>query len=215
MFDDPAMRKAAAAAFAIHAPDIVYAYSGQMARFVPEGTGARFLMDFVDVDSAKFEGYAEAASGPWAVINRREGRLLAAFERAGRDPTDVELMMFAQANSEHCRHKIFNARWTIDGQPQPHTLFDMIRHTHAASPAGTVVAYADNAAVLAGCQRAMIFGGTATVEQYHGNPRVQAHGPGFSKILLGDDMVDKWEDYLDLMVDSVLINSGRSCISTW
>jgi acyl-CoA reductase-like NAD-dependent aldehyde dehydrogenase len=51
------------------------------------------------------------------------------------------------------------------------------------------------------------------VKQYHGNPRVQPHGPGFSKILLGDDLVDKWEDYLDIMVDSVLINSGRSCIS--
>jgi hypothetical protein len=69
------------------------------------------------------------------------------------------------------------------------------------------------AAVLQGCERAMIFGGTATVKQYHGNPRVQPHGPGFSKILLGDDVVDKWENYLDIMVDSVLINSGRSCIS--
>ena len=69
------------------------------------------------------------------------------------------------------------------------------------------------AAVLAGCQRAMIFGGTATVEQYRGNPRVQAHGPGFSKILLGDDVVDQWEDYLDLMVESIYINSGRGCIN--
>lgn len=69
------------------------------------------------------------------------------------------------------------------------------------------------ASVLAGCERAMIFGGTATVERYHGNPRVQAHGPGFSKIVFGDDMVDDWEKYLDLMVDSVLANSGRSCIS--
>jgi acyl-CoA reductase-like NAD-dependent aldehyde dehydrogenase len=59
----------------------------------------------------------------------------------------------------------------------------------------------------------MIFGGTATVKQYHGNPRVQAHGPGFSKILLGDDMVDRWEEYLDLMCDSIYVNSGRSCIS--
>ena len=69
------------------------------------------------------------------------------------------------------------------------------------------------AAVLQGCERAMIFGGTATVKQYNGNPRVQPHGPGFSKILLGDDMVDKWENYLDIMVDSVLVNSGRGCIS--
>ena len=69
------------------------------------------------------------------------------------------------------------------------------------------------AAVLDGCERAMIFGGTPTVERYLANPRVQAHGPGFSKILFGDDMVDDWEKHLDLMVDSVLINSGRSCIS--
>src|SRR5262245_32572253 len=69
------------------------------------------------------------------------------------------------------------------------------------------------AAVLAHCPRSLIFGGSATVEQYKGNPRVQAHGPGFSKILLGDDMVDQWEKYLDIMVDSVLINSGRGCIN--
>ncbi len=59
----------------------------------------------------------------------------------------------------------------------------------------------------------MIFGGTATVERYKGNPKVQVHGPGFSKILLGDDVVDDWEKYLDLMVDSVYLNSGRGCIN--
>jgi acyl-CoA reductase-like NAD-dependent aldehyde dehydrogenase len=69
------------------------------------------------------------------------------------------------------------------------------------------------AAVLASCPRSLIFGGTATVEQYKGNPRVQAHGPGFSKILLGDDKVDDWRKYLDVMVDSVLVNSGRGCIN--
>ncbi len=76
--------------------------------------------------------------------------LFDAFATAGRDPTDVELMMFAQANSEHCRHKIFNAGWTVDGEPRDETLFGMIRSTHAANPRGTVVAYADNAAILAG-----------------------------------------------------------------
>ncbi|MCC7080045.1 MAG: phosphoribosylformylglycinamidine synthase [Burkholderiales bacterium] len=76
--------------------------------------------------------------------------LLDAFEGSGRNPTDVELMMFAQANSEHCRHKIFNAHWTIDGAAMPHTLFGMIRNTHAANPRGTVVAYADNSAVMQG-----------------------------------------------------------------
>ncbi|MFT4102769.1 MAG: phosphoribosylformylglycinamidine synthase, partial [Burkholderiaceae bacterium] len=76
--------------------------------------------------------------------------LLDAFARLGRNPSDVELMMFAQANSEHCRHKIFNANWTIDGQPREQTLFGMIRATHAANPQGTVVAYSDNAAILEG-----------------------------------------------------------------
>ncbi len=76
--------------------------------------------------------------------------LLAAFRTAGRDPSDVELMMFAQANSEHCRHKIFNASWTLDGEPREQTLFGMIRSTHAVNPEGTEVAYADNAAVLTG-----------------------------------------------------------------
>jgi acyl-CoA reductase-like NAD-dependent aldehyde dehydrogenase len=69
------------------------------------------------------------------------------------------------------------------------------------------------AAVLAACPRALIFGGKETVERYRGNPRVQPHGPGFSKILLGDDCVDDWEKWLDLMVASVAVNSGRSCIS--
>ncbi|HWB13817.1 MAG TPA: aldehyde dehydrogenase family protein [Pirellulales bacterium] len=69
------------------------------------------------------------------------------------------------------------------------------------------------AAVLAHCDRSMIFGGTATVERYKGNPKVQAHGPGFSKILFGDDMVDRWEEYIDLIVDSVYLNSGRGCIN--
>jgi len=68
-------------------------------------------------------------------------------------------------------------------------------------------------AVVEKCDRAMVFGGTATVEKYAANPRVQAHGPGFSKILLGDDLVDRWEDYLDIMVKSILINGGRSCIN--
>ena len=63
------------------------------------------------------------------------------------------------------------------------------------------------------CQRVKIFGSTETVKRYHGNPCVQVHGPGFSKILLGDDVVDNWEKYIDLMVDSVYLNSGRGCIN--
>jgi phosphoribosylformylglycinamidine synthase len=76
--------------------------------------------------------------------------LLNAFTAARRNPTDVELMMFAQANSEHCRHKIFNADWTIDGEQQDMSLFAMIRNTHKLAPKGTVVAYSDNSSVIEG-----------------------------------------------------------------
>lgn len=69
------------------------------------------------------------------------------------------------------------------------------------------------AEVVRRCGRTMIFGGTATVARYKGDPRVQVHGPGFSKILLGDDVVDRWEQYLDVMVDSIFLNSGRGCIN--
>lgn len=72
------------------------------------------------------------------------------FTRMGRNPTDVELMMFAQANSEHCRHKIFNADWVIDARPMEKSLFGMIKDTHKAQPEGTVVAYSDNASVIQG-----------------------------------------------------------------
>jgi acyl-CoA reductase-like NAD-dependent aldehyde dehydrogenase len=69
------------------------------------------------------------------------------------------------------------------------------------------------AEVVRRSRRSLIFGGTATVERYKGDPRVQVHGPGFSKILLGDDVVDNWERYLDVMADSVFANSGRGCIN--
>jgi len=104
------------------------------------------------------------------------------------------------------------------GPQEPWTPYRMTAaFTKAGIPAEAISIYpggADvGAAVLASCGRAMIFGGTATVERYRGDPRVQAHGPGFSKILLGDDVVDRWEEYLDLMADSVYLNSGRGCIN--
>jgi phosphoribosylformylglycinamidine synthase len=74
------------------------------------------------------------------------------FTRIGRNPTDVELMMFAQANSEHCRHKIFNADWIVDGEKQDRSLFGMIRTTHEKHPQGTVVAYSDNSSVIEGAE---------------------------------------------------------------
>ena len=78
--------------------------------------------------------------------------LVDSFTCLQRNPSDVELIMFAQANSEHCRHKIFNATWTIDGDDQERSLFAMIRNTHQLAPEGTIVAYSDNSAVMAGCE---------------------------------------------------------------
>ncbi len=92
--------------------------------------------------------------------------LVAYFTRLRRNPTDVELTMFAQANSEHCRHKIFNASWVVDGSPQPDSLFGMIRKTHQANPQGTVSAYSDNAAVMEG----------KTVERYFADPVTRRYG---------------------------------------
>lgn len=104
------------------------------------------------------------------------------------------------------------------GPQEPWTPYRMISAFIAAGiPAEVFAVYPGGpeagAAVLSSAHRAMIFGGTATVEQYKGNPRVQAHGPGFSKILLGDDCVDNWEQYIDLMAESIYINSGRGCIN--
>ncbi|MCY3838430.1 MAG: phosphoribosylformylglycinamidine synthase, partial [Gammaproteobacteria bacterium] len=86
--------------------------------------------------------------------------LAAAYAEFGRDPTDAELMMFAQANSEHCRHKIFNATWKIGGEPQPKSLFAMIRNTYQRiNGAGILSAYSDNAAVIEGAATARFFPG--------------------------------------------------------
>ncbi len=88
------------------------------------------------------------------------------FVRHRRNPTDVELTMFAQANSEHCRHKIFNASWLIDGVPQAESLFGMIRTTHRANPQGTIVAYSDNSAVMEG----------RTIRRFFADPRGGRYG---------------------------------------
>ena len=92
-----------------------------------------------------------------ALSNDEIDYLFTSFEKLGRNPTDVELMMFAQANSEHCRHKIFNAEWTIDNVKQEHSLFNMIKQTHEASPGGVLSAYHDNAAIMAGFNGARFF----------------------------------------------------------
>ncbi|WP_020394477.1 phosphoribosylformylglycinamidine synthase [Thiolinea disciformis] len=88
------------------------------------------------------------------------------YAELGRNPTDVELMMFAQANSEHCRHKIFNADWVIDGKPQPKSLFGMIRNTYQHAPVGILSAYKDNASVIEGSQ----------ASRFMPNPHDQSYG---------------------------------------
>jgi phosphoribosylformylglycinamidine synthase len=97
------------------------------------------------------------------------------FIRLGRDPTDVELMMFAQANSEHCRHKIFNADWVVDAVPQAQSLFAMIKNTHRAAPRGTVLAYVDNAAIMEGA---------AAQRFYPGTHHAYGRHPGLTHILM-------------------------------
>ncbi len=123
------------------------------------GTGP--VMLFRELPGKPLQSVAVAREGREALVNANLAMglalsddeidyLLAAYRDLKRDPTDVELMMFAQANSEHCRHKIFNASWTINGERKDKTLFGMIRETHQAAPQGTVVAYNDNAAVIEG-----------------------------------------------------------------
>ncbi len=90
--------------------------------------------------------------------------LVKAFTALGRDPHDIELMMFAQANSEHCRHKIFNATWDIDGQAQARSLFQMIKNTYELHSAGILSAYKDNAAVLTGTRGGRFYSDPRTHE---------------------------------------------------
>jgi len=143
------------------------------------------VLDGVDAAEALFRHYAPQPLATVDVVGKGRAALVAAngemglalsddeidylvenFSRIGRNPTDVELMMFAQANSEHCRHKIFNADWIVDGARQPHTLFGMIRETHKVSPHGTVVAYSDNAAVLEGATAARFHPGAGGAYAY-------------------------------------------------
>lgn len=120
---------------------------------------------FVDVMTGGKEALQQANADLGLALSDDEiDYLVNAFTQAKRNPTDVELMMFAQANSEHCRHKIFNAEWTIDGEKQDKSLFAMIKNTHQLQPKGTVVAYSDNSSVIEG----------ATVSRFY--PRGAANG---------------------------------------
>ncbi|KOR30000.1 phosphoribosylformylglycinamidine synthase [Achromatium sp. WMS1] len=115
-------------------------------------------------------------------LSKAELKYLAnSFQHLGRNPTDVELMMFAQANSEHCRHKIFNADWVINGQKQPSSLFSMIRHTTECTPTDVLSAYADNSAVINGSMGYRFFPDPAThiytsqIEKIHILMKVETH----------------------------------------
>jgi phosphoribosylformylglycinamidine synthase len=123
---------------------------------------------FTDLESRPLEQIDVLGRGHAALVeaNATMGLALAedeidylfdAFARVQRNPTDVELMMFAQANSEHCRHKIFNAEWTIDGVKQDKSLFQMIKNTHQLQPKGTIVAYSDNSAIMEGADALRFF----------------------------------------------------------
>jgi phosphoribosylformylglycinamidine synthase len=110
-------------------------------------------LEFIDVLSGGKQALLHANTELGLALSDDEvDYLVNAFTQAKRNPTDVELMMFAQANSEHCRHKIFNADWTVDGVRQDKSLFQMIKNTHELHPQGTVVAYSDNSSIIEGAE---------------------------------------------------------------
>ena len=147
--EDAAVR--AALAKALHDPmtQSLLADPGEAAAlFSAPARGALDVIPLASLEAANARLGLALADDEIAYLRERYAAL-------GRDPHDVELMMFAQANSEHCRHKIFNASWTVDGREAlhnggPQSLFRMIRHTHAQTPAYTLSAYSDNAAVVEG-----------------------------------------------------------------
>ncbi len=121
----------------------------------------------------------ERAGPPWKPQTSELGLALAedemdylcdAYGALGRNPTDVELMMFAQVNSEHCRHKIFNAEWMIDGRRQPKSLFKMIKNTYEQGGQDVLSAYSDNAAVTKGPEAGRFFAGKDGSYTYHKEP---------------------------------------------
>jgi len=157
-------------AFYVQAPQLTEAQWGQLALLLHDR-----MMECVFSDTAQAEAlFAHHQPAPLQSVDvLGEGRnalvqaniklglaladdeidyLLAAFEKLGRNPNDIELYMFAQANSEHCRHKIFNADWVIDGAAQPKSLFKMIKNTFEKTPDHVLSAYKDNAAVMEGSQ---------------------------------------------------------------
>jgi phosphoribosylformylglycinamidine synthase len=120
-------------------------------------------LEFVDVLAKGEQAIKDADTKLGLALSDQEIAYLAdEYTKIGRNPTDTELYMFAQANSEHCRHKIFNAKWTIDGQEQSHSLFKMIRNTTEKSPEGVLSAYKDNASVIEGATAQRFYSNTET-----------------------------------------------------
>ncbi|CAI87386.1 MULTISPECIES: phosphoribosylformylglycinamidine synthase [Pseudoalteromonas] len=125
-------------------------------------------MSSVDILSGGREALAIAnVEQGFALADDEIDYLVENFIKLGRNPNDIELFMFAQANSEHCRHKIFNADWTIDGEEQPKSLFKMIKNTFEKNPENVLSAYKDNAAVMKGSKAGRFFPNTQGEYAYH------------------------------------------------
>ena len=130
-------------------------------------------LNTIDVMSGGIEALRQANQAMGLALSADEIEYLAYhFTQAARNPTDVELMMFAQANSEHCRHKIFNADWIVEGKSQDKSLFAMIRNTHQTHPQGTIVAYSDNSSVIEGAEITRFYPGN---QQVYGYAQEQTH----------------------------------------
>lgn len=130
-------------------------------------------LNTIDVMKGGIEALLQANQTMGLALSTDEIEYLAHhFKQIARNPTDVELMMFAQANSEHCRHKIFNADWIVDGKAQDKSLFAMIRNTHQTHPQGTLVAYADNASIIEGAEITRFYPGN---QQAYGYAQEQTH----------------------------------------
>ncbi len=137
-------------------------------------TAKPVVLEHVDILAGGKPALEKANSEMGLALSAEEiDYLFNSFEKLNRNPTDVELMMFAQANSEHCRHKIFNAEWTIDDVKQDHSLFDMIRQTHQENPGNVLSAYHDNAAVMAGYSGKRFF--TDPVQNQYGYKEEDIH----------------------------------------
>ncbi len=165
-FDRDALERVAACLYDRMTESVVYEVDDAARLFEHHAPAPMVHVDVMDGGRGTLD--AANASLGLALSADEVDYLLAHFKGEGRNPTDVELMMFAQANSEHCRHKIFNADWIVDGEPKHRSLFQMIKNTHAAAPDGILSAYTDNAAVMEGWRARRYYADPATgAYDYH------------------------------------------------